>query len=72
MECKMDIVGSRNIQDGSTPRFIEKIVEINEHKTCKNEKRKLSQQQYVSGMYRLVALSKSFQLRFNTTLQPPM
>ena len=35
MECKMDIIGSLSFQDGSTPKFIERIIEIIKHKTCK-------------------------------------
>ena len=51
MECKMDTFGLST----EYPKFIEGIIEIIEHKTCKNGKQKLSlQQQYVSEMYRLV------------------
>ena len=38
MECEMDIIGSLNIQDGRTPKFISKTIEIIEHKTYKNGK----------------------------------
>ena len=38
MECKMDIISSLNIQDGRTPKFIWRTIEIIEHKTYKNGK----------------------------------
>ena len=42
----MDAIGPLNIQDGATPKFIERVIEIIEHKTCKSGKRKLSLQEY--------------------------